>query len=149
MDIETILQLAESLLKPWSAETSNPEPNRLDIVIDAADLETAVAALHQAGWGYLAAITGLDLGVEAGQMAVLYHFCQGAAVLTLRLAIERETAEIPTLCTLIPSASFFERELSEMFGIIIKGAPNTDHLFLPDEWPEGAYPLRKDFVSNA
>jgi Ni,Fe-hydrogenase III component G len=56
---------------------------------------------------------------------------------------------IPTVCNLIPSAIFFERELIEMFGITVEGTPNTDHLFLPDEWPEGVYPLRKDFQPNA
>jgi NADH:ubiquinone oxidoreductase subunit C len=149
MMIEIDLEGVAVLLKPWSAETNTPQANRLDVVIGAADLVTAVAALRQAGWGYLAAITGLDLGVDAGRMEVLYHFCEGAAVLTLRVMIDRETAVIPTLCNLIPSASFFERELIEMFGITVEGTPNTDHLFLPDEWPEGVYPLRKDFQPNA
>lgn len=149
MNIENDLQTAESILKPWSAETSAPEDNRLDVVIGAADLVPVVGALQDAGWGYLSAITGLDLGPEAGELEVLYHFCEGAAVLTLRVTIDRETAVISTLCDLIPSASFFERELSEMFGITVKGTPNTDHLFLPDEWPDGVYPLRKDFEPAA
>jgi NADH:ubiquinone oxidoreductase subunit C len=149
MNIENALETAEILLKPWTAETNAPAANRLDIVIVAADLVPAVRALQQARWGYLAAITGLDYGPEAGRFEVLYQFCEGPSVLTLRVTIERETAVIPTLCDLIPSASYFERELSEMFGITVEGTPNTDHLFLPDEWPEGVYPLRKDFQSNS
>jgi Ni,Fe-hydrogenase III component G len=82
-------------------------------------------------------------------MEVLYQFCEGAAVLTLRVMIDRESAVIPTVCCLIPSASFFERELGEMFGITIEGTPNTERLFLPDEWPVGVYPLRKDFQGNS
>ena len=53
-----------------------PEANRLDVVVTAGNLLTAVAALE--GWGYLSAITGLDQGAEAGSMEVLYHFCSGA-----------------------------------------------------------------------
>ena len=43
-------------------------------------------------------------------------------------------------------ATFFERELSEMFGITVVGTPNPDRLFLPDDWPTDAPPLRKDFI---
>jgi Ni,Fe-hydrogenase III component G len=32
-----------------------------------------------------------------------------------------------------------------MFGNTVAGTPNTARLFLPDEWPDGVYPLRKDF----
>ncbi len=99
------------------------------------------------GWGYLASIIGVDLGVEAGQFEVLYVFCAGAAVLTLAVKIPRATAVIPSVCGIIPSASFFERELSEMFGITIT-TPNPDRLFLPEEWPHNAYPLRKDFEAR-
>ena len=145
MDIEQLLQTAESLLIPYTQATDKPAAHRLDVVVDGDDLVTAVYALHQSPWGYLAAITGLDLGVESGQMEVLYHFCAGAAVVTLRVKVNREVAAVPTICPIIPSASFFERELGEMFGITVVDTPNTDYLFLPDEWPKGVYPLRKDF----
>jgi Ni,Fe-hydrogenase III component G len=32
-----------------------------------------------------------------------------------------------------------------MFGIEITGLRNTERLYLPERWPEGVYPLRKDF----
>lgn len=145
MDTENILEQAEQVLAGWTMEGNRPAANRLDVVIEAGNLTPAVGALQQRNWGYLAAITGLDLGPEAGKMEVLYQFCEGAAVVTLRVMVDRDSAVIPTVCGLIPSAGFFERELSEMFGITVEGTPNTDRLFLPDEWPEGQYPLRKDF----
>ncbi len=44
------------------------------------------------------------------------------------------------------SANLFEREIKEMFGIESAGSPDSRRLNLHDEvWPEGAYPLRKDF----
>jgi len=46
----------------------------------------------------------------------------------------------------IYSASLFEREIKEMFGLEPKGNPDLRRLRLHDEvWPEGFYPLRKDF----
>lgn len=145
MSTETALQTAHDLLKPWAKETSEPELFRLDVVVNASDLVAAVSALQDAGWGYLSTITGVDLGVEAGEIEVLYHFSEGAAITTLRVHTPRDNAIVPSLIDIIPSVSFYERELIEMFGVVVEGTPNTERLFLPEDWPEGVYPLRKDF----
>ena len=145
VNTETALQAAAKLLLQWSQETTTPEPNRLDVVIDATDLLAAVQAMHKANWGYLATITGIDLGIEAGQIELLYHFCSGAAVVTLRVRTPRDDAFVPSIYEIIPSVSFYERELIEMLGVTIVNTPSTQRLFLPDDWPAGVYPLRKDF----
>lgn len=143
---EPTLQSAAEVLAPWAKATEAQGDDRLFVTIAAADLLPAVEALFQeARWGYLATITGVDLGVEAGQFEVLYHFCAGALVTTLRVPIPRSAPVVPTLYHLIPSVTFYERELIEMFGITVQGTPNTERLFLPDDWPAGVYPLRKDF----
>jgi Ni,Fe-hydrogenase III component G len=149
MNTKTRLQTAADLLAAWSQDRSDPEPHRLDVVLDRADLVAAVQRLQDERWGYLAAITGVDLGVDdetgAGVIEVLYHFCAGAAVLTLRVRVPHDDASVPTVCPVIPSASFYERELMEMLGVTVRETPNPDRLFLPDDWPDGVYPLRKDF----
>lgn len=144
---EARLQAARELLSAWSGEFQTPEAERVDVPLPVEDLLTAVKALDD--WGYLAAITGLDLGVEAGQFDVLYHFCSGAAVVTLRVQTPREGASVPSVCGIIPSASVFERELSEMLGMTVEGTPDTSRLFLSDDWPDDVYPLRKDAALDA
>ncbi|MBN2303971.1 MAG: NADH-quinone oxidoreductase subunit C [Anaerolineae bacterium] len=145
MTTEAILQTGSALIAVWAKETLTPEPNRLDAIIEPDDLLAAVTALRDAHWGYLSTITGVDLGVEAGEFELLYHFCAGAAILTLRVRIPRDQPVVTSIYSVIPSVSFYERELIEMFGITIEGTPNTDRLFLPDDWPQGVYPMRKDF----
>jgi Ni,Fe-hydrogenase III large subunit/Ni,Fe-hydrogenase III component G len=50
----------------------------------------------------------------------------------------------------IYSASLFEREIKEMFGIEPNGNPDQRSLRLHDEvWPRGVYPLRKGFNPGA
>ena len=144
MSAEDLLQKAESLLSGVAKGTARPEPNRLDVVIQASDLMAAATALRGAGWGYLSALTGVDLGKEANQIEALYHVCEGDAVATLRVAVPRAGGSVPSIHTLHPNAMFFERELMEMFGVTVTGLTDTSHLFLPDGWPEGAYPLLKD-----
>jgi NADH:ubiquinone oxidoreductase subunit C len=120
----------------------------------------AVQALADARWGYLSAITGLDLPwprtpakadapqappIE-DQLEVLYHFVSAAAVVTLRVRLGYSDPRVPTICGPVPTATLYERELQEMFGITVEGTPVTDKLLLPDDWPDGVYPLRKSFT---
>jgi ech hydrogenase subunit E len=145
MTTEEALEKATELLKPWTKETNTPEDGRIDVILDAEDLLAAVEALHEARWGHLTSITGLDLGVNTGEIEVIYYFRRRAAVVGLRVRTPRESASVPSVCDIIPSASFFERELREMLGVEVVGTPHPRKLFLPDDWPEGVYPLRKDF----
>jgi NADH:ubiquinone oxidoreductase subunit C len=153
-NLQLALQTAETALSDWAQNITHPEEHRIDICLERAQFKLAHRALRQAGWGYLAAITGLDLpplpepdGSPAeGHVEVLYHFCQGPAVLTLRVRLPYSDAVIDTVCDLDPSATLYERELMELFGVTITGTPNTDRLVLPDDWPEGVYPLRKSFT---
>lgn len=146
MTTESRLQSAQALLAPWAQETKTTDAVRLDVSLRAADLPDAVKALHNANWGYLAAITGLDLGTASGELEVLYHFCDGAAVVTLRVRTKQAEASVPTITSVIPSATLYERELIEMFGVTVVGTPSTERLFLPDNWDSNKYPLRKDFI---
>lgn len=146
MKTDEVLDLAEKLVREWTVERSGPQSGRLDLRLGKPeDLIPAVAALRVQRLGYLSAITGIDLGSESDGMEALYHFCTGEAVVTLRIRLPREAASLPSLCELIPSAGPFERELREMFGITIVGLPDADKLYLPDDWSEHSYPLRKDW----
>lgn len=144
MDNDARLQAADKLLAPWTVSSSRPEPNRLDVTLSGGDLLSAVKELNSQRWGFLSAVTGLDLGTSAGELQVLYHFCSGATVLTLRVPTPRTSPSVPSVSGLIPSAVLFERELLEMFGVDVVGLANRDHLFLPEDWKENTFPLRKD-----
>ncbi len=158
MDTQTALQTAEALLQPIASQFARPAPDRLDVTLSAARLTAAVETLVKARVGYLSAITGLDCPpapakageppAKAGCIEALYHFCEGAAVITLRVMVPYEAARIPSICHLIPSATLYERELAEMLGVTLEGTPVPDHLLLPENWPDGVYPLRKSFTGK-
>jgi Ni,Fe-hydrogenase III component G len=183
MTFEEILTTVETVLAPFTVGATRHEHLRVDIVVKREHLCDAVKALVDARWGYLIAITGLDLpwpktapkagtevsGAKAGEAApkppsgvsaakagpmedkleALYHFAEGPVVATLRVTVPYTDARLPTICPLVPTATLYERELQEMFGIVVEGTPVPDRLVLPDDWPEGVYPLRKSFTSLA
>ena len=161
MEIEKDLQTAASLLKEFTLSTGHPEPNRLDVVIDAKNIKPAIKALIVDGhWGYLSAITGLDNAEyrvdeatkekvavpNAGSLELLYHVCSGAAITTLRVSLPYDEPNVDSICELISSVTLYEREAAELFGICFIGAPSDARLVLPDDWPAGVYPLRKTFT---
>ena len=161
MTIEADLKQVEELLEKLTISTSSPEENRVDSVIDRANLKPAVKAILIDGhWGYLSAITALDQPVydvdvatnekklvpDQGNVEVLYHFCRGAAVATLRVSVPYADPNLDSICDILSSASLYEREAMELLGVNFVGTPNTDRLILPESWPEGVYPLRKSFT---
>jgi NADH:ubiquinone oxidoreductase subunit C len=164
MESEAIALRAESLLQAFAVGAVTRAPNRVEAVIRREDLCGAVNALVDARWGYLSAITGLDLPwpkptkpiaaaaatTAADQpmedrLEALYHFVSGPVVATLRVSLPYHDPRVPSVCPIIPSATLYERELMEMFGITVEGTPDTGKLLLPDDWPDGVYPLRKSF----
>ena len=146
MNTKQNIEKAEWLLSQWNKGTAYPESDRMDVLVAAEDLRSAVSSLQEAQWGYLSAITGLDLGVESGQLEALYHFCNGPAITSVKVLLPRDDVpSVPTIEDIIPAATFFERELSETLGIHITGARSMDRLFISDDWPENVYPLRADF----
>ena len=171
MDLIESFKLAEQILSPWAGVVLYPSPERMDVAIPEKWLKAAVLALRESHWGYLSAITGLDhpgtvepvaeelrwqrlahegegeTGEETreGTLEVLYHFCQGARILTLRVSVRYSFPVLPSICNILPAATLYERELIEMFGLRMVGTPNVDKLLLPDDWPDGVFPLRKSF----
>ena len=131
-------------LAEWTTASAQPEANRLDLTLPVEHLLDAAGALAEHRWGFLSAITGLDHGPASGQMEVLYHFCAGAAVLTLRVSVPRDGAAVPSVCPVIPSARLHEQELRELMGVTVDGLPDLGPLFLADDWPVELHPLRKD-----
>ena len=82
-------------------------------------------------------------------LEILYHFShdRSGIVISLRTIIkDKHDPHIDTITTITKSAWWIERELHELFGIEFNGNSDLRPLLLPDDWPRGVYPLRKDFL---
>lgn len=92
--------------------------------------------------GRLSTVTAMDC---RDHFEVLYHFSfsELGLVLTMRCKIPRSKPEIDSIADLMYGASFIEREIHELMGIKFVGHPSPKKLLLPDDWPEGVYPLRR------
>lgn len=121
---------------------------RIIVEVPAADFRDVFDYLvNKMGFSGLSAITGMD---EVTAFAVIYHLTkEGSIVLNLRVRVSRENPLIKTVTQYFPSADAYERELADLLGIKVDGLTISHRYPLPDNWPEGQYPLRKDWHDNA
>ncbi|ACJ17082.1 membrane bound hydrogenase, NiFe-hydrogenase large subunit 1 [Thermococcus onnurineus NA1] len=87
-----------------------------------------------------------DYGEEIGYMShILLHYDNAPAVsLLVDVRVPKDDPVIPDISDIFPIALQYEREAAEMMGIVFEGIPDSRRLFLPDDFPEGIYPLRLD-----
>jgi len=91
--------------------------------------------------------TGVDTPTA---MEVLYHwaFDQCDLMLTVRTKLNRDEPVIESIARICKGAEWIEREMWELLGITFQNHPDMRHLLLVDDWPEGNYPLRRDYVKE-
>jgi Ni,Fe-hydrogenase III component G len=64
----------------------------------------------------------------------------------MRTKISKDNPHVESVCPFFPGAILYERELQDMFGIVVDHIPDPRRLVLPDDWPAGQFPLRKDWT---
>lgn len=146
MEFEKIVELVQSVSSQEVTVELNSTPKSL--IIDHADLLKICIELYQNPSAYfdmLSCVTGIDNGVEANTMEIIYHLYSIPfnVSLMLKVVLPRENPEVDSLCSVWKSANWLEREAYDMFGIQFKNHPDLRRILMPNDW-EG-FPLRKDY----
>ena len=99
----------------------------------------------------LCTVTGLDLG---DRFQLIYYVAEngskdGGIVLCLKESAPKSDPVFDTATDLYKGGTLYELEARNLFGLTIRGIPDDIRYPLPDHWPEGQYPLRKDWSQNA
>jgi len=130
-------------LKEKILEIKTPRERRIFLrVKKEAFRESIEYVVNDLGFKHLSTITGVDVGSE---IEILYHLVlNDAVVLNLGFSVPKENPTTRTITDLLPSAVLYEREVYEMLGVNFEGHPNLIPLLLPEGWPKGVYPLRKE-----
>jgi membrane-bound hydrogenase subunit beta len=117
------------------------------IRIDRNLLKPAIRKLMDIRFPHFAVIAGNDLGDEIELLYILSVFYGtkfGEYMITFGIRLPKTDLTVPTITDLIPGALLSEREKQEFFGITVTDIPDGRRLFLPDDFPQGVYPWRKD-----
>ncbi|MFH0801938.1 MAG: NADH-quinone oxidoreductase subunit C [bacterium] len=112
--------------------------------LDPAQFHQVFECLYDAmGFKILCTITGLDEGENYGFVYHLAH--QDGTVFNLKSSVPKKNPVIKTITGYFPGGAIYERELEDLLGVKVEGLPPGKHYPLPDDWPQGQYPLRKDW----
>lgn len=143
----TASELVEQIQSEYEGELTEAEARSdVDAWVGVPPADVQQMARYIMGtWApvHLSTISGVDNGRE---IEVLYHFVTEGVSLNLRAAVPKGDERIDTITPVVPAAILYEREIMDMFGVEIVGHPDPRRLILPEDWPEGDYPLRRDDV---
>jgi len=146
-----------------SAEPLASDPPSVRPPIDDAKIERVAPEalraraieLRVAGATMLLDIGAVDYPNREPRFDVVYHLLampvKAASVadvgtpqrFRLLVGVSAESASLPSISDLWPSADWAEREIWDLFGITFTGHPNLTRIQMPHDY-EG-HPLRKDF----
>jgi Ni,Fe-hydrogenase III large subunit/Ni,Fe-hydrogenase III component G len=97
--------------------------------------------------GRLMSVFASDERTATGQFLVHYVWSLPGLRTFLHVAapVDPDEPWYPSIAAKYPAANWFEREVMDFFGLMPKGHPNPSRVALHDDWPDGAWALRKDF----
>lgn len=140
-------KIRDTQIKKRNAGSKKKEFVNIWIKVDKSAFKGVIKHLCDLTFPHLAVVSGNDLDKN---IELIYHFSLyfGGRLeeISLNISVElpKSNLTIETICDYIPGALVTEREKQEMLGVKIEGIPDDRRLFLPDDFPEGVYPWRKD-----
>ncbi|HEB30889.1 MAG TPA: NADH-quinone oxidoreductase subunit C [Spirochaetes bacterium] len=124
-------------------------PKRVYIEIKPESLVKAATYIFKDLEARFNTASGVD---TQANIEILYHFSIEYQdpdflnmIISLRVKLDRNKPTTASLAPVFNGANWIERELHDILGINFEGHPDLKKLLLPDEWPDGVYPLRKDY----
>ena len=124
-------------------EVKIPREHRIFVTVPLAQSKEVIKYLKENfGMTHITTITAIDVG---DNIEVIYHLFSNGVSINLRTSAPKDNPVIDTITDVLPGAILYEREIQDLLGIKVKDHPDPRRLVLPEDWPEGVYPLRKDW----
>jgi Ni,Fe-hydrogenase III large subunit/Ni,Fe-hydrogenase III component G len=127
---------------------SQDYPDEIRIRVEQGSFKDAALALHKILSSPVMMLFAADERAQTNNFAInaVFASLKNGQWVILSADIPQDNPCFHSLAKNMHSASLFERDIREMFGIEPKGNPDLRRLNLHDEvCPEGNFPLRKDF----
>jgi Ni,Fe-hydrogenase III component G len=144
MTPEEVLGDLRKKFKDDIIEVFDKSPKRLYIEIRPDSIVQVASYIFKDLKARFNTASGVDLRYH---MEILYHFLieDINLLISLRVKLQKPKLEIDSLSPIFEGSSWIEREIHEILGINFRGHPDLRRLLLPDDWPDGVYPLRRDY----
>ena len=144
MNREQILSGIKEKLGDRIVDFFEKSPSRYYIEVKPDDVPEATRVMFKDLGARFQIASGVD---TPSAIEILYHWAFDSLgfIVTVRTKLDRDKPEIESVCSICIGTEWIEREMWELLGITFKNHPDMRHLLLKDDWPEGKYPLRRDY----
>ena len=150
MDARERLNQLKEKFGPAILRSDFPNDSRLYVYVEAQSLKAICRyVFRDLDARYIISI-GADDRPYSGDFMVFHDFAfdKDKIILSIITQIPADNPKVDSISDIIPGANWAEREIRDMFGIEPVGHPYPKRLVLPDGWPDGLHPLRKDMDWN-
>jgi Ni,Fe-hydrogenase III large subunit/Ni,Fe-hydrogenase III component G len=105
------------------------------------------------GWAHarkarLVALWGSDETRRGDGFALHVALAFPSGLLWLRAPLDRNDPRYPGIADIYPGANRMQRACADLLGIVPEGGTDSRKWLRHGAWPEGTYPLRKDFDAD-
>lgn len=148
--LDQIQQLLSDQIQGISLEPI-PHSTPAGFIIPSANIHAVCELLHShpsCYFDHLACLSGVDDGVEANTMEVVYtlYSIPHDVHLSLKVVLNRAYPEVASVCDIWRGANWHEREAYDLFGIQFSNHPDLRRILLPADWV--GFPMRKDYEED-
>jgi NADH-quinone oxidoreductase subunit C/D len=139
------METIENKLTAFPFVVTEKKEGRLTVTVPFEQLYEIASFLRKdENYDFLVEMVGMDYGDTLG---VIYYLSQSQDPLHLVVlktsTSERDNPELFSVYDLWESASVYEREIYDFFGIVFVNHPDMRRIFLRADW--NGFPLRKDY----
>ena len=150
----TSQQVIEGMRAKFGAglrDAQEPVPGTLYLTVDKELIQPACCHLQDDLGGRFLISAGIDRRSGEGCFSVTHIFSRDKdkQFICLRADVPENAAKVASITPWVAAANWSEREFQDMIGVTAEGHPDPRRLVLADDWPDGVYPLRKDFPYDA
>jgi Ni,Fe-hydrogenase III large subunit/Ni,Fe-hydrogenase III component G len=150
MDARERLNQLKEKFGPAILRADFPNDSRLYVYVDPQALKAACRYVFRDLDARYVISIGADDRPYSGDFMVFHDFALDKDKILLSIITRADAAnpKVDSISDIIPGANWAEREIMDMFGVETVGHPYPKRLVLPDGWPDGLHPLRKDMDWN-
>jgi len=127
-----------------------PSDSRIFVYIDPSSVKYVCQHIFRELDARYVATIGADDRPYSGKYLAAHNFAfdKEHLLCSVLAYLPPEEPRIDSITGMVPAASWAEREMRDLVGIEPVGHRYLKRLVLPDGWPEGNHPLRKDVPWN-
>ncbi len=118
---------------------------QLVVYINANDnVEVLTFLKYKLQYNFLSELSAIDWLAKNGEFEIFYQMLSTTKRKRMRIKFFiKQKREIKTVSNIYKSADWAEREMYDMFGVIITGHPYMKRILMPDDWY--GHPLLKTY----